>query len=296
MMDASLFILLPTGDEVIGLPLTEEGLRDLVAPLMSVKKYARQNGINLRIFFDKDNVKRFKTDVGGVVDKAAYLSKASVILRNFVSSNSTDVQKNAILEGNYNYIRWDTIECMAHQDVALVVKSAFESPGAPCVLSLSPGIPTDYKQVTIIKDRTYDDGRPELKNIPLFFSAEECIEWMSALLDGHFSLIGNRDYRPTTMKWGKQRIYQRIEDGTTGILIFSTARIRFTMRCLMLPAFTLAKPMQKVRSWLEQQTQKSRSVRYCMGSNLCMACSHPTKLSEQRGAISLACTKSKKDD
>lgn len=82
MMDASLFILLPTGDEVIGLPLTEEGLRDLVAPLMSVKKYARQNGINLRIFFDKDNVKRFKTDVGGVVDKAAYLSKASVILRN----------------------------------------------------------------------------------------------------------------------------------------------------------------------------------------------------------------------
>ena len=36
---------------------------------------------------------------------------------------------------------------------------------------------------------------------------------MSALLDGHFSLIGNRDYRPTTMKWGKQRIYQRIEDG-----------------------------------------------------------------------------------
>lgn len=146
MMDASLFILLPTGDEVIGLPLTEEGLRDLVAPLMSVKKYARQNGINLRIFFDKDNVKRFKTDVGGVVDKAAYLSKASVILRNFVSSNSTDVQKNAILEGNYNYIRWDTIECMAHQDVALVVKSAFESPGAPCVLSLSPGIPTDYKQ------------------------------------------------------------------------------------------------------------------------------------------------------
>lgn len=213
MMDASLFILLPSGDEVIGLPLTEEGLRDLVAPLMSVKKYARQNGINLRIFFDKDNVKRFKTDVGGVVDKAAYLSKASVILRNFVSSNSTDVQKNAILEGNYNYIRWDTIECMAHQDVALVVKSAFESPGAPCVLSLSTGIPTDYKQVTIIKDRTYDDGRPELKNIPLFFSAEECIEWMSALLDGHFSLIGNRDYRPTTMKWGKQRIYQRIEDG-----------------------------------------------------------------------------------
>lgn len=88
MMDASLFILLPTGDEVIGLPLTEEGLRDLVAPLMSVKKYARQNGINLRIFFDKDNVKRFKTDVGGVVDKAAYLSKASVILRNFVSSTA----------------------------------------------------------------------------------------------------------------------------------------------------------------------------------------------------------------
>lgn len=292
MMDASLFILLPTGDEVIGLPLTEEGLRDLVAPLMSVKKYARQNGINLRIFFDKDNVKRFKTDVGGVVDKAAYLSKASVILRNFVSSNSTDVQKNAILEGNYNYIRWDTIECMAHQDVALVVKSAFESPGAPCVLSLSPGIPTDYKQVTIIKDRTYDDGRPELKNIPLFFSAEECIEWMSALLDGHFSLIGNRDYRPTTMKWD----INVLKTATTGILIFSTARIRFTMRCLMLPAFTLAKPMQKVRSWLEQQTQKSRSVRYCMGSNLCMACSHPTKLSEQRGAISLACTKSKKDD
>lgn len=171
-MDASLFILFPTGDEVIGLPLTEEGLRDLVAPLMSVKKYARQNRINLRIFFDKNNVNRFKTDVGGVVDKAAYLSKASVILRNFVSSNSTDVQKNAILEGNYNYIRWDTIECMAHQDVALVVKSAFESPGAPCVLSLSPGIPTDYKQVTIIKDRTYDDGRPELKNIPLFFSAD----------------------------------------------------------------------------------------------------------------------------
>lgn len=273
-MDASLFILLPTGDEVIDLPLTAEGLRDLVAPLMTVKEYARQNDINLRIFFDKDNVNRFKADVGDVVDEAAYLSKASVILRNFVSSNSTDVQKNAILEGNYNYIRWDTIECMAHQDVALVVKSAFESPGAPCVLSLSPGIPTEYMQVTIIKDRTYADGRPELKNIPLFFSAEECIEWLSALLDGHFSLIGNRDYRPTTMKWGKQRIYQRIEDGNYWYFDFTTARIRFTTRCLMLPAVTLAKPMQKVCSWMEQQTQKSRSVRYYMGSNLCMACSH----------------------
>ena len=95
-MDASLFILLPTGDEVIDLPLTAEGLRDLVAPLMTVKEYARQNDINLRIFFDKDNVNRFKADVGDVVDEAAYLSKASVILRNFVSSNSTDVQKNAI--------------------------------------------------------------------------------------------------------------------------------------------------------------------------------------------------------
>ena len=45
-MDASLFILLPTGDEVIDLPLTAEGLRDLVAPLMTVKEYARQNDIN----------------------------------------------------------------------------------------------------------------------------------------------------------------------------------------------------------------------------------------------------------
>lgn len=60
MMDASLFILFPTGTEVIGLPLTEEGLCDFVAPLMTVKKYARQNDINLRIFFDKDNVNRFK--------------------------------------------------------------------------------------------------------------------------------------------------------------------------------------------------------------------------------------------
>lgn len=213
-MEASLFILLPEGNAVLDVPQTKEALCSLFAPLMRVKEYAREKGISLRIFFDLENIIRFKADVGAVVDDGTSLDKPVSILRSFVANHSTDVNKKQLLDAECSYIRWDTVTCTADADAPLIVKSAFESPGAPCVLSLSPKTPTDYYKVTIIKDRAYRDGLPELKDIPLFFSADECIEWLSSLLEGHFSLIGNKAFIPTSYHWNNQRIFEKIEDGS----------------------------------------------------------------------------------
>ena len=213
-MEASLFILLPEGNAVLNIPQTKEALGSLFAPLLRVKEYARMNGISLRIFFDQENIIRFKADAGQLVDDGTYLDKPVAILRSFVGSHSSDVNKDPLLDAECSYIRWDTITCTTDVDVALVVKSAFESPGAPCVLSLSSVMPTDYYKVTLIKDRAYREGLPELKDIPLFFSADGCIEWLSSLLTGHFSLIGNKAFVPTSYHWNNQRIFEKVADGT----------------------------------------------------------------------------------
>ena len=212
-MDASLFILLPEGNAMLDIPQTKEALGSLFAPLLRVKEYARANGISLRIFFDQENIIRFKADAGQLVDDGTYLDKPVAILRSFVGSHSSDVNKESLLDTECSYIRWDTITCTTDVDVPLVVKSAFESPGAPCVLSLSLATPTDYYKVTLLKDRAYREGLPELKDIPLFFSAAECIEWLSSLLIGHFSLIGNQAFVPTTYHWNNQRIFMSEADG-----------------------------------------------------------------------------------
>lgn len=213
-MDASLFVLLPEGDAVLGIPQTKEALCSLFVPLLRVKEYARAKGISLRIFFDKENIIRFKADAGDVLEDGTSLDKPVSVLRSFVSSNSTDVNKKQLLDVECSYIRWDTVTCTIDADVPLVVKSAFESPGAPCVLSLSPVTPTDYYKVTLIKDRAYCEGLPKLKDIPLFFSGDECIEWLSSLLAGHFSLVGNNAYVPTTYHWNNQRIFEKVSDGS----------------------------------------------------------------------------------
>lgn len=213
-MEASLFILLPEGIAVLGIPQTKEELRSLFAPLMRVKEFARETGINLKIFFDLENINRFKADAGDALDDGTSLDKPVSILRNFVSSNSIDVNKKQLLDAECLYIRWDTVTCTADADAPLIVKSAFESPGAPCVLSLSAKSPADYYKVTLIKDRAYRDDLPELKSIPLFFKADECIEWLSSLIEGHFSLIGNNAFIPTSYHWNNQRIFEKIEDGT----------------------------------------------------------------------------------
>lgn len=213
-MGASLFILLPEGNAVLDIPQTKEALGGLFAPLMRVKEFARMQGINLRVFFDQENIIRFKTDVGQLVDDGTYLDKPITILRSFVRSHSTDVNKELLIDADCSYIRWDTITCTADADAPLIVKSSFESPGAPCVLSLSPKMPTDYNKVSLIKDSAYCESLPELKNIPLFFSADECIEWLSSLLEGHFSLMGNNAFTPTTYHWNNQRIYEKVADRT----------------------------------------------------------------------------------
>ena len=213
-MEASLFILLPEGNAVLDIPQTKEALGDLFAPLLRVKEFARENGISLRIFFDLENIIRFKADAGAVLDDGTSLDKPVSILRNFVGSHSADVNKEQLLDAECCYIRWDTITCTTDADTPLVVKSAFESPGAPCLLSLSSKIPTDYYKVTLIKDRAYREDLPELKDVPLFFSADGCIEWLSSLLEGHFSLIGNQAFAPTTYHWNNQRIFEKEADGT----------------------------------------------------------------------------------
>ena len=213
-MEASLFILLPEGNAVLDIPQTKEALDSLFVPLLRVKEYVRANGISLRIFFDQENIIRFKTDAGQFVDEGTCLEKPVTILRRFIGSHSTDVNKDPLLDAECSYIRWDTITCTADADAPLVVKSAFESPGAPCVLSLSPVTPTDYFKVTLIKDRAYREDLPELKDIPLFFSADECIEWLSSLLAGHFSLVSNKAFMPTTYHWNNQRIFEKAEDGS----------------------------------------------------------------------------------
>lgn len=213
-MEASLFMLLPEGNAVLDIPQTKEALAGLFVPLLRVKEFARAEGICLRIFFDQNNISHFKADAGVLVDDGAYLDKPAAILRQLVSTQSTDVNKEQLLDVECSYIRWDTITCTADADAPLVVRSAFESLCAPCVLSLSPKIPTDYYKVTIIKDRAYRDGLPELKDIPLFFTANDCVAWLSSLLEGHFSLIGNKAFAATSYHRYNQRIFEKVADGS----------------------------------------------------------------------------------
>lgn len=168
----------------------------------------------LELFFDLENIHRFKADAGGVLDDGTTLDKPVSILRSFVASNSTDVNKKQLLDSECHYIRWNTVTCTADADAPLIVKSAYESLGSPCVLSLSLKTPTDYYKVTLIKDRAYREDLPELKSIPLFFMADECIEWLSSLIEGHFSLIGNKAFIPTSYHWNNQRLFEKIDDGT----------------------------------------------------------------------------------
>lgn len=212
MKEASLFILLPNGNEIYDMTLDKEALNEMMAPLMQIKTYASAHDIRLRIYYDIENIKTFMKDAAGIVDDGAYLKRPSSVLRNFISSQSTDVQKEMLLEAECCYIRWDSLTYTSTPDVPLIVKSAYESPKA-CVFSLSPNVPADYYIVSIIKDRQYRKGLPELKKIPLFFSDIACIEWMSSLLDGHFSLIGNKSFEPTNYLWIKQRIYKKRSDG-----------------------------------------------------------------------------------
>ena len=213
-MEASLFFLLPEGDAILDIPQTKEALVSLFAPLFRIKEFARIQGIDLRIFFDKENIIRFKSDTEQLAEDGTYLNHPITILRNFLGSHSINVNQKPLLDAECSYIRWDTITCTADADAPLVVKSAFESPNAPCVLSLSPKIPTDYYMVSLIKDRAYCENLPELKKIPLFFSADECIEWLLSLLDNHFSLIGNNAFIPTTYHWNNQRIFEKTADRT----------------------------------------------------------------------------------
>lgn len=213
MKKASFFILLPNGNEVYDMNLDKETLSEMMTPLMQVKNYASAHDIRLRIYYDIDNITTFMKDAEGIVDDGTYLKRPSSVLRSFISSQSTDVQKKMLLEAECCYIRWDSLTFISIPDVPLIVKSAYESPEATCVFSLSPNVPTDYCIVSIIKDRHYREGLPELKNIPLFYSDIACIEWMSSLLDGHFSLLGNKDFEPTHYRWIKQRIYRKRSDG-----------------------------------------------------------------------------------
>lgn len=213
MKEASLFILLPNGNEVYDMSLDKETLRDMMTPLMQIKTFASAHDIRLRIYYDIDNITTFMRDAEDIVDDGTYLNRPSSVLRNFISSQSTDVQKKKLLEAECCYIRWDSLTDTSTPDVPLIIKSAYESPEAPCVFSLSSNVPTDYHIVSIIKDRQYREGLPELRNIPLFYSEIACIEWMSSWLDGHFSLIGNESFEPTHYRWIKQRIYRKHSDG-----------------------------------------------------------------------------------
>ena len=213
-MDVSLFLFLPVEDAVLDIPPTKEALSKLFTPLLQLKSFAKMQGISLKIFFDQENILQFKADLGEVLDDGSYLDKPSTLLRHFVGSHSSDVNKTQMLDSDCSYIRWDTLTCTTDANVPLVIKSAFESPEATCVLSISHKQPDDYFIVSIIKDRAYREGLPELKKIPLFFSADECVEWLSSLLHGHFSPLGNSDFIRTSFHWNNQSIFKRISDGS----------------------------------------------------------------------------------
>jgi len=219
-MDASLFILLPEGNAVLDVPQTKDALGSMFSRLLHVKEFAKEKGISLRIFYDEENVNRFKSDIGDLVDDSTFLKKSIEYLRRFVGTHSTNVNKEKLLDAECAYIRWDTITCATDVDAPLIVKSAFESPSAPCVLSLSPKYPTEYYKVSLIKDRAYSEGLPKLKSIPLFCIADECIEWLSSLVDDHFSLMGNNAFAPTSYHWNNQRIFEKVKDGTYWYLDF----------------------------------------------------------------------------
>ena len=80
MKDASLFILLPNGNEICDMSLDKESLDTMMAPLMQVKAYALTHDISLRIFFDIENITTFVRDVKEIIDNGAYFDKPSSIL------------------------------------------------------------------------------------------------------------------------------------------------------------------------------------------------------------------------
>lgn len=214
-MEASIYLLLPEGDAILDIPQSKEAWIALFAPLLQIKEYARMNGIGLRVFYDKENIATFMKDAGDIVDNGSYLEKPSIILKRVVGTNSSDLRKVRLLDANYSYIRWDTITYTAYPDAPLAVMSAYESSHKACVMSLLHGIPTEYYQVSIIKDKAYyKNSVPELKNIPLFYKASECIGWLYSLIEGHFSLIGNRSFVRTAYHWNNQCIFRKKEDNT----------------------------------------------------------------------------------
>ena len=199
--------------DVISLAENKSKLDEIVTPLIAVKQFARNHQIRLKIFYDSDNVQRFKHDLGNIVNDGAYMDSPMNKIYAFVGTDSVDVKNGTTIDASNCYIRWDTLTCSLDPDTPIVIKSAFEAPCKPCIFSLGEKVPTDYYQVSIIKDRAYAERMPELKSIPLFYDAEECIEWLSSLLDGHFSLSGNMDFVPTTYRWEKQRIFKNKKDG-----------------------------------------------------------------------------------
>ena len=213
-MDVALYILFPEDDDVISLASDKEKLRAIVNSLVAVKKFALQHNLSLKIYYDSENVERFKTDVGSIVDDGAYMGTPMNILRAFVGMTSKDVKNCAVIDASFSYSLWDTMTCMTHPDAPIVIKSAFEATFEPCVLSLGEKIPTDYYQVSIIKDRAYTEYMPKLRSIPLFFAAEECITWLMSFICNDFSLTDKMYFEPTAYRWGKQRIYRKIEDSS----------------------------------------------------------------------------------
>lgn len=213
-MEASLYLLLPVEKGVLDIPLTYDALCSMFSSLINVKVFAKKENINLRIFYDKENISQFMADARTVVDDGAYLNKPYLMLQEFVSKASTEVHEADILDPSCCYARWDTITCGIDVDAPLVVKCAFESPTVTCVLSLSPLIPTEYYLVSIIKDKIFGEGLPKLKSVPLFFNADNCVQWLSSQLDGRFSLLRGSVFQRTHFRWNNQSIFKKKSDDT----------------------------------------------------------------------------------
>lgn len=219
-MEASLFLLLPVEDAVLDIPPNHDALVDLFAPLMRVKIFAREKNIRLSVYYDNENIDQFKSVAEILADDGTYLDKPYLILYNFVGKYSTDVRQVNMLDTSCHYVRWDTNTFSIDSNAPLVLKCAFESTNVSCVLSLSPKIPTDYYLVSIIKDRRFGEGLPKMKSIPLFFSADFCVQWLSSLLDDNFSLLRENVFQRTHYHWNNQCIFKNKLDDTYWYLDF----------------------------------------------------------------------------
>lgn len=214
MMEAAVFILLPEGSDIVDMVSKEGELESRLSSWMQVKQFARNQGVGIRVFYDLRNINAFIDGMNFILDDGAYPQKPVFVLKNFISSCSTNVQMTSLLDSGASYIQWDTKTLSSNPDVAVVVKNAFEESGNVCILSLQRGVPTDYYQVSIVKDREYQGMLPELKNIPLFFSGDSCIEWILSLQGGKFSLRDNPGFLRTAFHWNNQQVYKKADDGT----------------------------------------------------------------------------------